>query len=160
MKVYACPWTMIQDSQEQLPFNFENLTISRNHTPVLLNVKVKKLKTADYSIEGLEEQIAVERKSVEDLISTVSHRRDIFKAELERMEKMEFGAVVVEGNWKDCINYCYENTGFNPVSLDNSILKWNQKFKGVHWYFRPDKISAAKTTFKILNSYWGYKNEN
>ena len=62
------------------------------------------LKTGDMSVLGLESQVAVERKSVADLLGSLGGkcgaRRKRFEAEFARLGKMERGAVVIEGTMR------------------------------------------------------------
>ena len=106
------------------------------------------------SSTGLEDKCCVERKSVKDLVSTISGRRKKFIEELERMQEMEFSAVVVEGNWETALAYCEEETNYSPVSLDSSIIAWQQRMVKTHWVWRPTKATAAKTCWKILDRFW------
>jgi len=55
-------FTIIVDSREQKPYLFGGYTCG---------VKKSGLKTGDYSIEGYENSICVERKSKEDLYSSL-----------------------------------------------------------------------------------------
>lgn len=112
------------------------------------------LKTGDYSIQGFEDQITVERKSPEDLIKTISHGRERFIRELQRMEALDRAFVIVEAEWGPTLKMCRDFTGFNPRSLDSSILSWQLKYPGVQWIWRPDKFCAAKTCWKIFDLFW------
>lgn len=152
---------IVIDTREQHPWMFENITVKRNKQDKMLVVGTVrgKLKTGDYSIKGYENQLAVERKSPEDLINTVAHSRDRFIRELERLNEMEWGCVLVEEEWKATMVYCSQHTGFSPVSLDSSILAWMQRYKNVHWVFRPGRFAAAKTCWKICDRFWRDHNE-
>ena len=151
---------MVIDSREKQPFHFDQIMVRKRgkRIPLCLTAVVDTLKTGDYAIQGLEDKCCVERKSVKDLVSTIAGRRKRFIKELERMQEMEFSAVVVEGNWGDVQRYCDSETNYHPASLDGSILAFNQRYKGTHWYFRPTKATAAKTTYKILDRFWRDKN--
>ena len=55
------------------------------------------LKYGDYSIRGLEPYISVERKSLEDLWSSVTVEADRFKRELESLAGFERSYILIEG---------------------------------------------------------------
>lgn len=57
---------------------------------------VKALGAGDYSVVGHESAVAVERKSLEDFISTVIHQRPRFLRELEKLTHYQAACVVVE----------------------------------------------------------------
>jgi ERCC4-type nuclease len=54
------------------------------------------LRTGDYSIEGFEDRVAVERKGLSDLFTCVGRERPRFERELVRLAAMDYGAVVLE----------------------------------------------------------------
>jgi len=91
--------TIAIDTREQLPFDFSPDVVVARAT----------LTTGDYSLVGLEEQVAIERKSLNDLVNSVIHDRKRFGAELRRLQVMEHRAVVVEASVADVINRRYRS---------------------------------------------------
>lgn len=89
--------TLVQDTREQLP-----LTLPHD------NVIVKGLKTGDYSIEGFEDVITFEHKSVKDLIGTCGLKnRERFRRELQRMKDgYSFYCIVISGKESDVLPTC------------------------------------------------------
>ena len=77
--------TIVIDTREQKPLRFDNMPAERGT-----------LATGDYSVKGLEHLIAVERKSLDDLLRCVGRNRDRFKAELQRLRAFRFRVLVVE----------------------------------------------------------------
>jgi ERCC4-type nuclease len=58
--------------------------------------------TGDYSIRGLEEQFAVERKSLDDLANCcLSSSRDRFEHELHRLRGYQFKRLLIVGSRED-----------------------------------------------------------
>ena len=155
-KLHKVEWTLAIDTREQTPWLFEGITkrIDKENVPVVIPTDVVTLKTGDYSIVGFEDRICIERKSAKDLIQTVAHSRDRFERELRRMQAMEFSAVIVEEEWREVLTICAATTGYNPISLDNSILAWQQRFRGTHWLWRPTRNTAAKTAYKVLDRFY------
>ncbi len=78
---------IVVDSREQAPLVFANLPS-----------EVGTLDTGDYSVRGLEHVIAVERKSLPDLLACVGRERDRFKRELQRMRAYRFRLLIVEAD--------------------------------------------------------------
>jgi len=67
----VCPFTIICDSREQLPYEFSGMEWGAGETCVVPTV-VRGLAQGDYSIQGLEDRIAIERKSLDDLYGSVT----------------------------------------------------------------------------------------
>jgi len=60
------------------------------------NIIKKKLDVGDYSLEGFEDQICIERKSGADLLQTLGREHARFKREIARAMKLKYFAIVVE----------------------------------------------------------------
>jgi DNA excision repair protein ERCC-4 len=69
------PFIIAVDSREQRPFTFDAWPTA----PATLAA-------GDYSIVGLEEHVAIERKSLDDLAGCCGRDRDRFKRELHRLQ--------------------------------------------------------------------------
>jgi ERCC4-type nuclease len=82
--------TVIIDTREQKPVDVSPLKSVRGT-----------LVTADYSIKGLEDHVAIERKSKQDLIQSVGRERDRFDRVVHRLQAYETKAIVVEATWED-----------------------------------------------------------
>src|SRR6516162_471177 len=63
----SCPFTILVDSNEQLPYMFKDIWDGDHH--VVVKIERKHLPVGDYSIKELP-GIVVERKSFEDFISS------------------------------------------------------------------------------------------
>lgn len=77
---------IVIDTREQQPWAFDCPTVRRT------------LDAGDYSVDGLETVVAVERKSLKDFASTVIHDFGRFGAELERLARLDAACVVVEAD--------------------------------------------------------------
>jgi ERCC4-type nuclease len=79
------------DSREQAPLKFTRLQSVQ-----------RALFTGDYSIRGLEDQFAVERKSIDDLANCcLSSNRERFEHELHRLRGYRFKRLLVVGSRED-----------------------------------------------------------
>lgn len=91
--------TVIADTREQTPFEFsEGVVVVR-----------RPLATGDYSLEGMDHEVAFERKSLDDLVHTLIHDKRRFADELARMQRMKHRAVVVEASVADVLNRRYHS---------------------------------------------------
>jgi DNA excision repair protein ERCC-4 len=80
------------DSREQLPFRFDRLDCETIRTG---------LPVGDYSIQGHEDRVSIERKnSVDELVMCLSHDRGRFERELRRAASYSLFAVVIEGHFE------------------------------------------------------------
>lgn len=81
-------FNVIVDTREQQPWHVAT-------SSEVDEVIVHKLDTGDYSIEGLEDKVCIERKkSVSEIATNVSEKR--FWAEMERMAKYKYRYLVLE----------------------------------------------------------------
>jgi len=155
-RLITCPFKLIVDTREQAPFHFEGLKPDASQVrksdkvPPKLIVEIvrKGIPTGDYSIEGLEDEVSVERKSLADLYSTVGQDRKRFVRELERLNEMKFAAVVVEAEWSKIMTKPPVYSKLNPKTLVRSILAWQQRYPSVHWLPMPMRRVAEQITFR------------
>lgn len=64
------------------------------------------LKTGDYSIQGYDDTICFERKSVQDLVGTLIGGHERFLREMERMRSFKAKYILVEHTPDILYNYC------------------------------------------------------
>ncbi len=66
-----------------------------------LAVEVGTLATGDYSVKGLENVVAIERKSLSDLLGCIGGERERFDREVMRLLAYPCRAIIVEATWGD-----------------------------------------------------------
>ena len=104
--------TAIIDTREQTPLSLEPL-----------RAEVATLTTGDYSVRGLEHLIAVERKSLADLLSCVGSERERFDREVRRLLAYPVRALVVEATWAD-LEQGEWRSKVTPTAAIGSLLGW------------------------------------
>ena len=67
----------------------------------------KKLEAGDYSVSGLEHLVCVERKSLADLVQSLTRARARFFREIAILARRRFAAVVVEAAVADLVGHRY-----------------------------------------------------
>lgn len=107
------------------------------------------LPTADYSVVGLEDEVAIERKSLDDLVKCVTIDRDRFRRELHRLEAYRTRAVVIESSWDHILVHGYRGRT-DPQAVVGSILSWSTG--KVPFILAGDRDRAAEFVARIL---WG-----
>ena len=124
--------TVVVDTREQEPYTFD---------PSSVSVIRRALPAGDYSIEGYEESVAVERKTLEDFVSTVIHSRKRFTRELQRLTGYTAACVVVEADLNDILRGRYRS-GANPKAVLGTVLSIVVDFH-VPVFFCSDRQAAC-----------------
>jgi len=136
------PLTIIVDTREQRPWTFENYNVT---------VTRACLRSGDYSLAGHEHEIALERKSLDDLVQSLSHGRDRFEREVERLSAMSFAAVLVEASAQDVVMQKYKSEML-PQSVLQSAYSWMVRYK-VPVLWCGSRKHAEYTAFGLLQKY-------
>lgn len=126
---------VVIDSREQRPLDFLS---------VCSDVEVERgaLATGDYSLLGLTDKIAIERKSLDDLLGCLTVSRDRFERELARAKGLERFAVVVEGSWADMAAGRYRSR-MDPNAACASVCAFTCRY-GVPFHFCGTRELAAR----------------
>lgn len=86
-------FTIIIDTREQQPWCFDNYVTAN-----------KKLDTGDYSVEGLEHLLAIERKkSISEFANNITESR--FKDVIERLHNIKYAFLLLEFDLQDVLIY-------------------------------------------------------
>ncbi|HWL09370.1 MAG TPA: ERCC4 domain-containing protein [Planctomicrobium sp.] len=171
------PFTIVRCSNETAPYHFAGISSDSgdrcnglpwivpvitkplyltHRLPIQLDLKREPILKgmADYSIEGLTDHIAIERKSVSDLYSTIGGRRYDFKCEIARLNMLPFSAVVIEGDWSRILLDPPAQSQMEPKNIARTILSWSIRFPRVHWFTCSDRRHAELLTFQLLRQFW------
>lgn len=141
------------DSREKHPYKFSGATCT-------------KLDTGDYSIEGYEHLLSIDRKAtVSELAGNLTEKR--FAAELERMSLIKHSYLLLEFSLDDILKY--------PVGSDIPRSRWRYlrikapfiiaaltkiTLSGVHVIYAGDRDNAIKiitAIFKNCEKMYGQK---
>lgn len=174
------PFVVVIDRMEQQPFSFDQITPDVSETPgdlrrkviageikqsdvkFLVQRKYESLGAAngDYSVEGFESEISVERKSMADAHGTIlsyGDRQRRFETELENLSTKESAAIVVECSIGDLLmnapSYGRKSQNENRKILHRRIIAWQQDFR-IPWLFCDGRPLAEVTTFRILQRFY------
>lgn len=149
MTLEAKQITAIIDTREQLP-----LDLRLADGTCLPSVRGT-LSTADYSICGLTDFVAFERKSLDDLAACCGTERKRFEAELQRMLAYRTRGVIVEASWA-CIELHKYRSRIEPQAVIGSILAWMTK--GIPFILAGDRVRASEYMARMLlgtaKGYW------
>ena len=125
------------DTREQEPLTFANLPTQ----PATLDA-------GDYSVFGISHHVAVERKSLPDLLACVGRERDRFKRELQRLQAYRFRRLVIEadaaaleaGDWRSQLT---------PRHVLGSLAAWTAQY-GLPVWLAGDHDSAGRFVERFL----------
>jgi len=132
--------TIIIDSREQAPLRFEQATKSGT------------LVAGDYSLAGLEELAAIERKSLPDLVACCcATNRDRFKRELHRLQSYRCRAVVIEAPLSDALKGAYRSD-LHPNALLAAVASWQIRY-AVPFVWADSPAGAARVTLELLRQF-------
>lgn len=152
--VRPSPYVVVCDTREQSPFAFTTpIKIAPNHHRKLV-VERGTLKSGDYSIVGLTDQVAVERKSLTDLYGTLGRGRNRFEAELTRLQTLTFSAVVIEAELSTALNSPPPRSRLSPFSVLQTWLSWSIRYPRTHWFWCPGRLGAEAVTAWLLERFW------
>ncbi len=133
---------IVIDSREQYPFPFSDYDAE---------IVPGTLQAGDYSVLGLEPLVAVERKSLPDLVQCLGRERDRFERELERLRGYESAAVVVESPIEALVRGDYRSA-LNPTAAYESVVAFMGRYR-LPFYFAQDRRGAERFTFSFLRHY-------
>lgn len=118
-------YTIIIDTREQQPWSFKHHSIAS-----------KKLDAGDYSLEGFENILAIERKkSVCEIANNIVEKR--FKDALERLGQLKYSFLLLEFDLENILSYpigsslpkrLWDKTKITPTFLLRNILDWELKY--------------------------------
>jgi ERCC4-type nuclease len=129
------------DTREQRPYRFQRAV-------------VKTLLTGDYSIVGLEERVAIERKTKEDAYSSLGRGRARFARELARLARFDYAAIVIESSLPEFLS-APAFSRMNPKAAIRSIVAWSVRYR-IGVFFAGDRPHGNALTLQLLEKYWRY----
>jgi hypothetical protein len=121
---------VIKDSKEQLGWDFDK-------TENCLGMRVEHLPTGDYTIEGYETKVIIERKgSTGEFAKNINEGR--FEAELSRMESFAFPFMVLEFTMRDLMlfpigsgipQFLWKKLRVTPFYMLRKLVEYELRYK-------------------------------
>lgn len=140
-------FTIIVDTREQKPWTFENHAIANT-----------KLDTGDYSIQGLEDILCIERKrNVAEIANNITESR--FKDVIDRIKKYKFSFILLEFNIDDVLRYPIGSTIpkkiWSKIRISPQYIMKNlidlQVENNIHVIFCGSPSTAEQIALSIMN---------
>ena len=130
---------IVTDTREQRPYKFENGTMTGT------------LQIGDYSINGLQDHIAIERKELNDLIGCLTKGRDRFERELQRSRSLDYFALVVEASLQDIAEGVYRSKML-PRAAIQSLMAFSVRYH-MPIFFCDNREYGQRITESLLCKY-------
>ena len=125
--------------------------------------KRQKLGAGDYSVEGMEDLLALERKTLSDLITTVMQYRPRFFRMCERLARCKWKALLIEASYEDIKSpYDDEYTLAHPNAVSGTLDALEARYGIPVIYtssYRPLAEEKAASWLSKHFTYW-YLEEN
>lgn len=136
---------IIVDSREQCPFAFTDSRYSD------VELVLCTLAVGDYSLAGLMDKVAVERKELPDLVQCLGRERERFERELQRGMALDAFAVVVEASWADLAAGRYRSR-LNPHAACQSVAAFMVRYR-CPFLFAGSRAAAEYVAWSFLRQY-------
>ena len=131
--------TIIEDTREQTPLDFSAFPF--------VTVERGTLHSGDYSVKGYEERFAIERKSLADLLGTITHGHARFERELQRLMSFQYAAVVVEAPEIDLRTGKYRSL-LLPRAAVGMITAFEVRYR-IPFHFCGTRTMAAQRIYEL-----------
>lgn len=137
--------TIVIDSREQLPFHFDGLVTVRGT-----------LATGDYSLQGYEHLVAVERKGKGDAWGCVAGERERFERCIARLGALDRAAIVIECSLAD---FCVRPERIQRVTIATAVgsyVSWSVQHR-LPIFWCDNRRYAERVCLRFLASWWKHR---
>ena len=148
---------VLVDTREKIPLDFSRFP------NWIAGERRQKLDVGDYSIEGMEDLLVIERKTLSDLITTLIQQRSRFFKMCEKLVQYRWRALLVEASYEDIKSpYDDECTQAHPNAVSGTLDALEARFGIPVIYtsqYRPLAEEKAASWLSKHFTYW-YLEEN
>jgi DNA excision repair protein ERCC-4 len=130
--------TILQDTREQTPWRWSSAC----------TVQVVTLTEGDYSLAGFSDRVRVERKSLSDLVGSITVGRERFLGECQRLTAFEFRLLVVESSVEAVLAHAYRSAT-SPQSVLGSVIALHVDY-GLPCCWAGDATNAANIVERLF----------
>lgn len=146
---------VLVDTREKQP-----LPLLMWHANWIGGEKVVTLKTGDYSVEGMESLLALERKSMPDVIAATMTYRERFIRNCERLAEFKYKALLIEASYED-MKTSYQDfeelcTEAHPNAVCGTLDAIEVKFGIPILYTSRDRALATEKAASWLSKQFTY----
>jgi len=144
--------TVLIDTREKAPFDF-----SRFPNWIAGETK-QKIDAGDYSIQGMEKLLSLERKSLSDLITTVIQERSRFFKMCEKLAQYRWRALLIEASYEDIKTPYGEEyeTVAHPNAVSGTLDALEARFGIPIIYTSTNRLLAEEKAASWLSKHFTY----
>lgn len=143
---------IIIDGREQNPYTFAGYNVE---------TITGTLTTGDYSLPGFDRPsggVAIERKELSDLLGALTHDRERFTRELDRLYAFQSAALVIEAPLLMIRSGRYR-TRICPEAAEQSIISIMERYR-LPVYFAKNREDAERFTFNFLRHFYRHAEQH
>jgi DNA excision repair protein ERCC-4 len=141
--------TIVIDSAEHMGYKFEGFT------NWFFGTIRKRLPVGDYTLLGMEDEVAVERKTIQDLVNSIIQDRRDFIEKCQKLSTFKKKCLVIEGSLSS-IKTPYEDSRAHPNAVLGSLLAAQERWD-IPVYFLDDFLLAEEFVASMLSKYHAYR---
>jgi len=141
--------TVVIDSQEHMGYRFERFS---NWFAGTIH---KRLPIGDYTILGMEDELAIERKTLPDLVKSIIQEREGFIEKWERLSAFRKKGLVIEGSLSS-LKTPYEDSQAHPNAVLGSLLAAQERWD-IPVYFLDNLLLSEEFVAGMLSKYHAYR---
>jgi ERCC4-type nuclease len=108
---------VLVDTREQMPW-----CLLDNHPNWIGGEKRVALAACDYSVEGMQDVLAIERKSMPDAIRSITADRARFIRSCARLAQFRWKAILIEATYEDMKSPYADIDGLETVAHPNAVV--------------------------------------
>ena len=158
--MYINPFKILVDRAERPAYAFKNFysdkTSPGKGQKMWIPCQHVVLQHGDYTIEGHKGGVAVERKTVNDFVQSLTSRHKWFRDKTAKMnDEVEAPFIVVEGTIEKIAKHCKSVDVY--LTISRTMISWTYRFPNVHWFLLADRRSAEVCTFRLMERWWKIK---
>lgn len=139
------PFVVVYDTREQQPFPLLGFAAMR-----------KTLKTGDYSIQGYEHLVAVERKNYTDAWGSMSLGRARFEKCVKRLAELDRAAIVIECSLTKLATQPSYIERTSPASVVGGLISWSCQYRIPVWV-ADTREQAERVTVRFLAAWFKHR---
>jgi len=135
--------TIITDSRENTPFTFEGEDVENER---------RGLDVGDYTLAGFENRIVIERKTLNDYLSSITHTRKAFERELRQLRAFDVPILMIETTWPELSLGMYGAREVHPSAALSSLMAFSMYYRVIP-ILCGDHPTGSELTERILRLY-------
>lgn len=133
---------IIIDTREKAPYTFTDYPVK---------IIRDTLTAGDYSIPGFTDLVAVERKELGDLLGCLTHDRERFTRELERLRGYQSAALIIEARL-ETIQAGKYRSHMHPGAAVQSIISIMERYR-LPVFFAPNRKAGESFIYDFLRHF-------